>query len=142
MGADERRRVFLRIDLSACLPTHAMPSSAQVSVILRSSASTPLWLVAFLLLISTARAEEQRFEYSADSMGGTFSITLYSSSRPSADAAADAEFAELRRLDVVLSNYREDSEWSEINRHAARRAASVFPVAAATHYQEHTGRSR
>ena len=38
------------------------------------------------------------------------------------DAAAAAAFVELRRLDRMLSHYRPESEWSDVNRHAAERA--------------------
>ncbi len=58
-------------------------------------------------------------------MGGAFSVSLYSASRDTADTAAAASFAELRRLDRMLSNYRPESEWSEVNRKAADRAVEV-----------------
>jgi thiamine biosynthesis lipoprotein len=58
-------------------------------------------------------------------MGGSFSIALYSADRSEADAAAEAAFGELRRLDSMLSNYRPDSEWSATNRDAAKRPAEV-----------------
>ena len=82
-------------------------------------------ILLYLLSTSTLGAELHRYEYSADAMGGNFAITLYSADRPRADAAADAAFAELRRLDSMLSNYRTDSEWSEVNRHAAERPVEV-----------------
>jgi thiamine biosynthesis lipoprotein len=58
-------------------------------------------------------------------MGGAFSVALYSANRDSADSAAAAAFAELRRLERMLSNYRPESEWSEVNRYAASRAVEV-----------------
>jgi thiamine biosynthesis lipoprotein len=58
-------------------------------------------------------------------MGGAFSVALYSAARDTADAAAAAAFAELRRLDRMLSNYRPESEWSEVNRNAADRTVEV-----------------
>jgi thiamine biosynthesis lipoprotein len=58
-------------------------------------------------------------------MGGTFFVALYSTSRMDADAAAAAAFIELRRLDRMLSNYRPDSEWSKVNRHAAEGAVNI-----------------
>jgi FAD:protein FMN transferase len=78
-----------------------------------------------LALAADARAEMQRHEYSADAMGGTFSIALYAASRAHSDAAAEAAFAELSRLDGMLSNYRPDSAWSEVNRFAAVRPVTV-----------------
>ncbi len=58
-------------------------------------------------------------------MGGAFSLALYSDDRDSADAAASAAIAELRRLDRMLSNYRPESEWSTVNRHAGDQAVEV-----------------
>jgi thiamine biosynthesis lipoprotein len=78
-----------------------------------------------LLLPATSRAQLQHYEYSADAMGGAFSVAIYSSGRADADAAAAEAFAELRRLDRMLSNYRPESEWSEVNRNAADRPVEV-----------------
>ena len=58
-------------------------------------------------------------------MGGAFSVALYSANRDAADTAAAAAFAELRRLERMLSNYRPDSEWSEVNRNAADHGVEV-----------------
>jgi thiamine biosynthesis lipoprotein len=78
-----------------------------------------------LSLPSSSRAQLNRYEYSADAMGGAFSLALYSADRPSADAAAAAAFSELRRLENLLSNYRPDSEWSRVNRQASGQAVEV-----------------
>ena len=49
------------------------------------------------------------------------------------EAAVDAAFDEVRRLDELLSNYKPDSEWSQVNRNAADQAgqgiAGVVPAA-------------
>ena len=45
---------------------------------------------------------------------------LYGADRFKMEAAAEAAFDEVRRLDELLSNYRPDSEWSQVNRRAAR----------------------
>jgi thiamine biosynthesis lipoprotein len=78
-----------------------------------------------LSLPSSSRSQLERYEYSADAMGGAFSLALYSADRPSADAAAAAAFSELRRLERMLSNYRPDSEWSRVNRQASGQAVEV-----------------
>ena len=78
-----------------------------------------------LAMVSTVHAELTRFEYSADAMGGVFSITLFAEDRPAADKATTAAFSELLRLDHLLSNYLPDSEWSEVNRSASLRAVNV-----------------
>ncbi len=60
-------------------------------------------------------------------MGSTYSIALYGYDRVRMEAAADAAFDEVRRLDDLLSNYRPESEWSEVNRHAAEKPMKVSP---------------
>lgn len=86
------------------------------------SSLTFVWAV---LLHPCRGAQLQRFEYSADAMGGAFSIALYCTDKTSADASADAAFDELERLERMLSNYRSDSEWSRLNRDAASHPVKV-----------------
>ena len=62
-----------------------------------------------------------------DAMGATFSVVLYGRERAAMDAAIDAAFAEVARLDALLSNYRAESEWSEVNRRAAEELVRVSP---------------
>ena len=76
-------------------------------------------LVLFLLAALAAPAETLRLEKSADAMGSTFSVALYGEDRIKLEAAADAALDEVRRLDELLSNYKPDSEWSQINKSAA-----------------------
>ena len=68
-----------------------------------------------------------RVELAREAMGTTFSLVLYGADRERLDAAAAAAFAELHRLDAMLSNYRPESEWSEVNRSAALRPVRVSP---------------
>jgi thiamine biosynthesis lipoprotein len=62
-----------------------------------------------------------------DAMGSTYSVVLYGQERAAMDAAIDAAFAEVARLDALLSNYRAESEWSEVNRRAAEGPVRVSP---------------
>ena len=68
-----------------------------------------------------------RLEKSADAMGSTYSIAVYGSDRVRMEAAIDAAFDEVRRLDDLLSNYKPASEWSEVNRDAAQKPVRVSP---------------
>src|SRR3954454_20150508 len=52
-------------------------------------------------------------------MGSTYTVDLYGTDRIRMEAAADAAFEETRRLDDLLSNYKPDSELSQVNRRAA-----------------------
>ena len=66
-----------------------------------------------------------RFEESLDAMGTTYSVVAYGQDRFQMQAAVELAFDEVRRLDRLLSNYRPESEWSEVNRHAAERPVKV-----------------
>ena len=66
-----------------------------------------------------------RLDVTEDAMGSSFSLVLYGPDRASLESAAWAAFAEAHRLDRLLSNYLVDSEWSGMNREAARRPVSV-----------------
>jgi thiamine biosynthesis lipoprotein len=66
-----------------------------------------------------------RLEKSADAMGSTYSIAIYGADRVAMEAAADAAFDEVKRLDDLLSNYKPDSEWSRINHQAADKPIKI-----------------
>ena len=83
--------------------------------------------VIVLFLSVALTAQPLRLEKSADAMGSTYTIELYGNDRVAMEAAVDAAFEEVRRLDDVLSNYKRDSQWSEINRRAAERPVAVSP---------------
>src|ERR1039457_2787302 len=86
-------------------------------------------LVLFLLAAFAADGQQEllRLEKSADAMGSTYSIALYGYDRVKMEAAVDAAFDEVRRLDDLLSNYQPGSQWSEVNRNAAIRPVKVSP---------------
>ena len=87
-----------------------------------------LVVVVFLsAAVAADGAELQRVEKTGDAMGAMYSIVLYGNDRAKMEAAADAAFDEVGRLDGMLSNYRAGSEWSEVNRHAAEEAVKVSP---------------
>jgi len=90
-----------------------------------------LALLCFAFLVSDAARGQlsglQLFSESRPAMGTTFTIYLYSSSRPTADAAFEAAFDEIERIEEALSNYREGSELSRINRLAGREKVTTDP---------------
>ena len=88
------------------------------------------------LLAAPAFAQElYRLEKSADAMGSTFTVAVYGADRARTEAAADAALAEAQRLDGLLSNYRPETEWSQVNRTAANGpvhiSAELFQLLAA-----------
>ena len=87
-------------------------------------------IVLFVLAFLPAQAKDLlRLEKTGDAMGSTFTIEVYGNDRVGMEAAVDAAFDEVRRLDDMLSNYKPHSEWSEINQHAAERPMRVSPEA-------------
>jgi len=84
-------------------------------------------LVLFILGARCAGGQDPllRLEKSGEAMGSTYTIELYGSDRVRMEAAAEAAFDEVRRLDELLSNYRPESEWSQVNR---RAAAGPMPI--------------
>lgn len=84
-------------------------------------------VVLFLLPVAAFPAEMLRLESSIDAMGSTYSVVIYGTDRPRMEAAVEADFDEVRRLDDMLSNYKTGSEWSEINRDAAQRPVRLSP---------------
>jgi len=60
-------------------------------------------------------------------MGTTFSLALLGRHRDQMEEAANAAFDELHRLHNLLSIYRPDSAWSEINRLAAQKPVVLSP---------------
>ena len=68
---------------------------------------------------------QRRMESSADVMGSTYTVVLYGDDPERMKAAMNAAFAEVRRLDRLLSNYRPNSEWSNVNQNAAKRPVKV-----------------
>jgi thiamine biosynthesis lipoprotein len=69
--------------------------------------------------------EMLRLEASAEAMGSTYSLVLYDEDRDRMEAAAEAAFDEARRLDGLLSNYKPESPWSQVNQFAAERPVPV-----------------
>jgi thiamine biosynthesis lipoprotein len=53
---------------------------------------------------------------SRQAMGGVFIVTAYGDDRKYLEQAVTAALSEASRLEHLLSNYREDSEWSRMNR--------------------------
>jgi len=68
-----------------------------------------------------------RLEQSAEAMGSAYSVAVYGYDRQQMEAAVEAAFDETRQLDSMLSNYKPDSEWNQVNREAAEHPVHVSP---------------
>ncbi len=84
-----------------------------------------LGLAAWLAAAPLHAGPQVRVEASVDAMGSTYTVALYGESRDQLEAIVEQAFEEVRRLDRMLSNYRRDSEWSEVNLFAAQRPVRV-----------------
>ncbi len=74
---------------------------------------------------SSAKGETLRLESSVVAMGSAYSVVVYGEDRTRMEEAVDAAFAEVQRLDEMLSNYKPESELSQINREAGDHAVPV-----------------
>src|ERR1051326_2236312 len=91
-----------------------------------------LWFSARFLLVllvtsCPGNAVEKMFSDSRPAMGTKFTIYLYAPDQASASAAFDASFDEIERVEEALSNYRDTSELSRINREAAAHDVTTDP---------------
>ena len=73
----------------------------------------------------------ERLESSASIMGSEFRIACYAPTKKLAAGAVTAAFDEVRRVDALLSNYKQDSELSHVNREAGRGEVQVSEELAA-----------
>jgi thiamine biosynthesis lipoprotein len=87
-------------------------------------------LIALAGATPATRAADQellRLESSVDAMGSTYTMALYGTGQAKLRVAAEEAAEEVRRLDHMLSNYIPTSEWSEVNRDAAKGPVRVSP---------------
>src|SRR5574338_1636871 len=84
-----------------------------------------LVLLAWSGLAQDATPEQLRIERSMDAMGTTYTVVAYGTDRYLLEDAVDEALEEAKRLDHLLSNYRPDSEWSQINREASSKPVPV-----------------
>jgi thiamine biosynthesis lipoprotein len=77
--------------------------------------------------VPPSQVSSELYLISHPAMGTVYSLYIYAGSRAEADAEAEPVFQEIDRLDELLSNYRESSELSRINRHAATSTLTTDP---------------
>jgi thiamine biosynthesis lipoprotein len=82
-------------------------------------------IAVLLALCGVAAAEERKINRSDTAMGTVVQITFWTDDEPAAGEAAEAVFAEFRRLDAMMTTWTEDSEVSRINAAAGVKAVKV-----------------
>lgn len=75
----------------------------------------------------TQTGASKLFRFDHPAMGTQFTLFLYSANQTDAAAEADEVFDEIDRLEQLLSNYRDTSELSRINAHAAEQTITTDP---------------
>jgi thiamine biosynthesis lipoprotein len=83
-----------------------------------------------LIACSTLRADTpplRLYTTTHPAMGTTYTLYLYSDDPQQASAVSDEVFDEVDRIDQLLSNYRDSSELSRINRNAAAAPVTTDP---------------
>ena len=88
------------------------------------------WILSLLLcfhaLFASAQ-EEQLYRGEHLAMGTTWTVVLYAQDASAGQAAVEAAWDEVDRLDDLLSNYKPESELSRINREAAAGPVTTDP---------------
>jgi len=92
---------------------------------MRSLTSRILPVLAGLILSVPASAQLYTYRHAA--MGTEFTVYLYASSETEAQSASSAVFDEVDRIEQELSNYRDTSELSRIDREAALAPTTTDP---------------
>lgn len=90
----------------------------------------PFGHLTVLILVFTAatagsKPEIVRAEGSIDAMGTAFTVAAYGEDRGRLESSVAQALEEARRLDHMLSNYRPESEWSEVNRLAGDQPVHI-----------------
>jgi thiamine biosynthesis lipoprotein len=86
----------------------------------------PVFILAGLLL-TTACTRQRTVQKSETIMGTKVTITVVARSDAEGDAAIDAGMAELRRLDAMMSLYKDTSEITAVNLAAGKHPVKVSP---------------
>ena len=72
-------------------------------------------LILFRISLQISHAERTRFAFVEKQMGANFRIVLFADSEKVANEAANAAFAEVERLNAILSDYDPESELSRLS---------------------------
>src|SRR5688572_4916228 len=81
------------------------------------------FLCTAMLFVGSARAEWLSQE--APIMGTRCAVELWSDDRAKGEAAIASVFADMHRIDRLMSTWKEDTEISLVNREAARRPVKI-----------------
>ncbi len=84
-------------------------------------------VIAMVLFISACTAHPRTVQKTEAIMGTDITITVVAPSAEEGEAAIDAGMAELRRLDAMMSLYKDESEITKVNLAAGKSPVKVSP---------------
>src|SRR5688572_4007859 len=114
---------YLKLNRSLIMPAMRMPTCIFDRV---RAIGFRLWFVlgmAVVLLPSAARAEW--ISRSEAIMGTSCSVELWSEDRAKGEAAISSVFDDMRRIDRLMSTWKEDTEISQVNREAGKHPVKI-----------------
>lgn len=87
-----------------------------------------IFLVVLLTILSTACADKPEIvKLSGQAQGTTWNVSFWNTANVEPEKIQQALVAELARIDLLLSNYREDSHISKVNQNATLEAIEIDP---------------
>ena len=101
-----------------------MPKQRFSTYIIISASVITLLAAAYFI---NSRKPTESVNYTRSAMGTVVELTLMKGDQTRYDEAAEAAFAEIERLEALLSSYRPESDLSRINRSAGEATVEVAP---------------
>lgn len=83
--------------------------------------------IALLLLLISGCTREQVVQKTETIMGTEVTVTVVAPSATTGGAAVDAALAEVKRIDAMMSLYKDASELTKVNHEAGKRPVTVSP---------------
>lgn len=88
-------------------------------------AAAAITLVFTIIAIAIYNKQPSEIKYARTLMGTVVEITLVGSDDARLNAAAEAAFDEIKRLEGMMSHYKDDSDVAKINRAAGKEAITI-----------------
>jgi thiamine biosynthesis lipoprotein len=79
----------------------------------------------FVVVVTTGAARAEWITESQAIMGTRCAVELWSEDRTKGAAAIESVFADMRRIDHLMSTWKEDTEISQVNREAAKHPVKI-----------------
>src|ERR1039458_420921 len=107
--------------------TYASPASTRRSCGLAGLALLPVLLSASARLYPRTGESQDVYEFSLPRMGTTLHLKFYAANEAEAQKAANAVFDRVEDLEQIFSDYRDDSELTQLSRAGGSGPRVVSP---------------